>query len=82
MRAINDFYVLAAGPKQGVYRFLISCTITDQDGNVTDLTGDNAIVFPDCMKNMTIRQRRNLVKFLAPLLIDIKLNPDAHDEID
>lgn len=79
---ISDMYVLAQGPKDGIHRFLISCTITDTDGNVFDLTGDNAIVFPDILTEMTVKQRRNFVKILANTLIDFKLNPNSIDNFN
>jgi hypothetical protein len=79
MRSISDFYVLAQGKKNGIHRFLISCVITHADGQVTDLTGDNAIVFPDFLSDLTLRQRRNVVKSLVPMLLELKFNPDLHD---
>lgn len=79
MRSLSEFYVLAQGKKNNVHSFLISCMIKDGDGNTIDLTGDNAIVFPDFLADLNIRQRRNVVKALAPMLIDLKLDPTLYD---
>jgi hypothetical protein len=79
MRSISDFYVLSQGKRDGIHRFLISCTITDNEGNIIDLTGDNAIVFPDFLGTLTLRQRRNIVKSIVPMLLELKFDPTLHD---
>jgi hypothetical protein len=76
---MQDFTILAIGLKNGTHQLLISCIITE-NGKITDLTGDNAIVFPECMQTMTVKQRRSFVEKIAHTLIDYKLDPKSlHD---
>lgn len=74
---LSDFLVLAQGPKDGVHRFLISCTIEHHDGTTTEINGDDAIVFPDILNEMNVKQRREFVLGIAQGLIHFKLDKNS-----
>jgi hypothetical protein len=82
LKSLNDFLVLAQGPKGGVHRFLISCTVEHHDGTITELSGDDAIVFPDILGEMSVKQRREFVVGIAQGLINFKLNQKSNSNLN